>query len=217
MCGIAGSVSWGDRETITRMTNIQSHRGPDDSGIWEKHLPDGTYLALGSRRLAIIDLSPAGHMPMSNEEGTVWLTYNGEIYNFPKLRQELAAQGHSFRSQTDTEVVLRLYETEGPDFVKRLNGIFAFAICDLRSGRPTLMLARDHFGVKPFYYIHEGNRFGFASEAKALLQLPGVTAQVDLQALDQYLGFLWVPDPLTLFQGIKKLPAGHYALFSDGD
>src|SRR5438132_5167910 len=204
MCGIAGTVNWGDRETIDRMTEIQRHRGPDDGGVWERHLPDGTYLSLGSRRLAIIDLSDAGHMPMSNDAGDIWITYNGEIYNFQVLRNELMAKGHRFNSHTDTEVVLRLYETEGPNFIKRLNGMFAFAICDLRESKPIMMVARDHFGIKPFYYAQRGNRFAFASEVKALLELPELHAEVDPYALQQYLTFLWVPDPLTMFKGIKK-------------
>jgi asparagine synthase (glutamine-hydrolysing) len=216
MCGITGIVNWGDNETIIRMTDIQTHRGPDDSGHWECRFPDGTYVGLGSRRLAILDLSAAGHMPMSNEDGTVWIAYNGEIYNFPELRQELLRKGHVFRSNTDTEVIIHLYEEEGPECVKRLNGMFAFGICDLRSGSPVLFLARDHFGVKPFYYIHQGHRFAFASEVKALLQLPDISVSVDLEALHQYLTFVWVPDPLTMFQDIYKLPAGHYAIFKDG-
>ena len=120
------------------MTSIQAHRGPDDSGLWEQRFPDGSYFALGSRRLAILDLSPDGHMPMCNPQRTLWITYNGEIYNFRELRQELQAKGHQFVSESDTEVVLHLYEEEGPDCVKRLNGMFAFAICDLRSGTPSL-------------------------------------------------------------------------------
>ncbi len=216
MCGISGLANCGDRETLGRMTAIQAHRGPDDSGLWEQRFPDGTYIGLGSRRLAILDLSPEGHMPMCNPQRTLWITYNGEIYNFRELRQELAAKGHQFVSETDTEVVLHLYEEEGPDCVKRLNGMFAFAICDLRSGAPSLFVARDHFGVKPFYYAHQGKRFAFASEIKALLQVPGVDAELDPEALHQYLTFLWVPDPATMFRGIHKLPAGHYAWFRDG-
>jgi len=191
---------------------IQAHRGPDDFGIWDKRLGDGSYIGLGSRRLAILDLSASGHMPMCNEDRSLWITYNGEIYNFAELRQGLESKGHRFASNTDTEVILRLYEDEGPDCVKRFNGMFAFAICDLRSGTPTLFLARDHFGVKPFYYSLQGRRFAFASEIKALLQVPGIDAEVDYKALHQYLTFLWVPDPDTMFRGIHKLPAGHSAI-----
>src|SRR5205807_6532807 len=170
---------------------------------------------LGSRRLSILDLSADGHMPMSNEDGSVWITYNGEIYNFKELRRELESKGHCFASHTDTEVIVHLYEEEGADCVKRLNGMFAFAICDLRSGTPTLFMARDHFGVKPFYYAHNGRRFAFASEIKALLQVPGIEVEIDPKSLHQYLTFLWVPDPRTMFRGIHKLPAGHSATFRD--
>jgi asparagine synthase (glutamine-hydrolysing) len=216
MCGINGLVNCGDHETLARMTSVQAHRGPDDSGLWEQRFPDGSYVGLGSRRLAIIDLSPGGHMPMCNEDRTVWITYNGEIYNFAELRRELLGKGHRFNSNTDTEVVIHLYEEEGVDCVKRLNGMFAFTICDLRSGTPTLFMARDQFGVKPFYYAYNGRRFAFASEIKALLQVPGTEAEIDPKSLHQYLTFLWVPDPQTMFRGIQKLPAGHWATFRDG-
>lgn len=216
MCGIAGTVNWGDDEALARMTQVQSHRGPDDSGVWSRHFPDGGYMGLGSRRLAIIDLSPAGHMPMGTPDGGLWITYNGEVYNFPELRRELAAKGCQFRSHSDTEVVLELYSREGPECVKRLNGMFAMAVCDLRGPRPSLFLARDHFGVKPLYYMHRGRQLGFASEVKALLELPGVQAEMDLEGLHQYLTLLWIPDPSTMFRDVFKLPAGHYALFREG-
>jgi asparagine synthase (glutamine-hydrolysing) len=217
MCGINGVVNCGDGETLARMTHVQAHRGPDDSGLWERKFPDGSYIGLGSRRLAILDLSPLGHMPMANENRTLWITYNGEIYNFAELRRELESKGKKFVSHTDTEIILHLYEQEGADCVKRLNGMFAFAICDLRSGTPTLFIARDHFGVKPFYYFHQGDRFAFASEIKALLQVPGIEAELDPESLHQYLTFLWVPDPKTMFRRIFKLPAGHYAILRDGE
>ncbi|MGA3103017.1 MAG: asparagine synthase (glutamine-hydrolyzing) [Terriglobales bacterium] len=216
MCGISGLVNCGDSETLVRMTNVQTHRGPDDSGVWERHFPDGAYVGLGSRRLAILDLSPDGHMPMSNEDGTVWITFNGEIYNFPDLRRELEAKGHHFRSHTDTEAIVHLYEEYGVECLNRLNGMFALAICDLRGASPKLFVARDHFGIKPLYYFERGGKLAFASEVKALLEVPGIEAQMNLDALDQYLTFLWVPDPLTMFEGILKLPAGHYALWQDG-
>jgi len=217
MCGISGVVNCGNREALTRMTRVQSHRCPDDSGLWDRRLPDGSYIGLGSRRLAILDLSPLGHMPMCNEDGTLWITYNGEIYNFADLRAELESKGHRFASHTDTEVIIHLYEQEGPDCVKRLNGMFAFAICDLREATPTLFVARDHFGVKPFYYFHDDGRFAFASEIKSLLQLPEIEAELDLQSLHQYLTFLWVPDPKTMFRRILKLPAGHCATVRNGE
>ena len=216
MCGISGLANWGDAEMLARMMHVQTHRGPDDSGLWERRFPDGSYIGLGSRRLAILDLSPDGHMPMSNEDGLVWITYNGEIYNFADLRRELEAKGHRFRSHADTEVVVHLYEEYGVDCLNRLNGIFAFAISDLRGSSPKLFLARDHFGVKPFYYCERDGKLAFASEVKALLEVPGIDASINREALDQYLTFLWVPDPATMFEGIRKLPAGHYALWQNG-
>jgi asparagine synthase (glutamine-hydrolysing) len=223
MCGISGLVNCGDAETLVRMTNVQTHRGPDDSGLWERRFPDGGYIGLGSRRLAILDLSPDGHMPMSNEDGTVWITFNGEIYNFADLRRELEGKSnaHRFRSHTDTEVIVHLYEEYGPDRFKeclnRLNGMFALAICDLRGTSPKLFLARDHFGIKPLYYCERGGKLAFASELKALLEVPGIEASMSMEALDQYLTFLWVPDPLTMFEGVRKLPAGHYAIWQRGE
>ena len=217
MCGIAGLANCGDREVLGRMTRVLSHRGPDDSGLWERRFQDASYVGLGSRRLAILDLSADGHMPMCNEDRTVWITYNGEIYNFAELRRELQNKGHHFASNTDTEVVIHLYEEEGADCVHRFKGMFAFAICDLRSGKPELFLARDHFGVKPFYYAQHGKKLAFASEVKSLLHAPGIEAEIDLESLHQYLTFLWVPDPKTMFRGISKLPAGHCATFRDGE
>ena len=231
MCGISGIASWksnfGNAETLARMTAVQSHRGPDDSGLWERRFPDGTCIGLGSRRLAILDLSPDGHMPMcnerasnertTNEDGSVWITYNGEIYNFADLRRELESKGHTFRSHTDTEVIVHLYEEYGPGCLNRLNGIFAFAICDLRGTSPKLFLARDHFGVKPFYYYAQNGKLAFASEIKALLEVPGIEARMNMEALHQYLTFLWVPDPATMFEGVHKLQAGHYAIWQHGE
>jgi asparagine synthase (glutamine-hydrolysing) len=226
MCGISGLVNSGgnssDSPTLARMTAVQAHRGPDDFGLWERRFPDGTYIGLGSRRLAILDLSPDGHMPMcnertSNEDGSVWITYNGEIYNFAGLRRELEAKGHRFRSHTDTEAVIHLYEEYGPDCLNRLNGMFAFAICDLRGSSPKLFLARDHFGIKPLYYCAHDGKLAFASEIKALLQVPGIDARMNVEALHQYLTFLWVPDPATMFEGIHKLEAGHYATWQQGE
>jgi asparagine synthase (glutamine-hydrolysing) len=217
MCGISGVVNCGNREVLARMTHVQSHRGPDDSGLWEQRFPDGTYIGFGSRRLAILDLSPHGHMPMANEQGTVWITYNGEIYNFADLRRELESKGYHFQSDTDTEVVLHLYEEEGAECVKRLNGMFAFAICDLRQTAPVVFLARDHFGVKPLYYWYRGRQMAFASEIKALLEVPGLDAEMDLEALHRYLTFLWVPGSKTMLRGIAKLPAGHCATLRAGE
>ena len=145
MCGIAGLVNWGGAEEIGRMNAVQAHRGPDDSGCWTRSLPNGDRYALGSQRLAILDLSRAGHMPMTNEDGTLWIAYNGEIYNYRQLRAELIAKGHTFRSNADTEAVLHLYEEEGPECVQKLNGMFAFALVDLRHEHPRLFT-----GARPF-------------------------------------------------------------------
>jgi asparagine synthase (glutamine-hydrolysing) len=215
MCGIVGAINWGDRETLQRMTESQLHRGPDDQGIWQAELPSGDRIGLGSSRLAILDLSPAGHMPMSTPDGRLTIIYNGEVYNYPALRRQLEEKGYKFRSNSDTEAVLYLYQEYGPEFVRRLNGMFAIAIWD--EARQHLFLARDHFGIKPLYYCQQNGRFAFASEIKALLQLPGLERQINLTAFSQYLSFLWVPDPLTMFEGVYKLPAGHYAIFKAGE
>ena len=214
MCGINGAINWGDTETLARMTSIQAHRGPDGHGTWETRLSDGRWVGLGSRRLAVLDLSAAGHMPMSTPDGRLTIVYNGEVYNYLQLRGELESKGYSFRSHSDTEAVLYLYQEYGPESVSRLNGMFAIAIWD--RDRQELFLARDHFGIKPFYYCHQGNRFAFASEIKSLLEVSDMPRRVNFQALNQYLTFLWVPDPLTMFDEILKLPAGCYAFYRDG-
>lgn len=214
MCGIAGFCRWPEPHALDRMVELQAHRGPDDRGAWSEQLADGRWVGLGATRLAIQDLSRAGHMPMACDDGSIRITYNGEVYNFPELRREMEARGHRFRSHTDTEVVLRLYQEMGPDCVERLEGMFAFAIWDDREQR--LFMARDPFGVKPLYYTRRNGGLGFASEVKALLALPGVEARVDPESLHKFLTFLWVPDPDTMFEGIHKLPPGHSAVF-DGD
>jgi asparagine synthase (glutamine-hydrolysing) len=151
---------------------------------------------------------------MSTPDGRITIVYNGEVYNYPRLRLELESKGYQFRSSSDTEVVLYLYQEYGPDCLRHLNGMFAIAIWD--DARQQLFLARDHFGIKPLYYCHEGKRLAFASEVKALLHAPDMPRRINFTALHQYLTFLWVPDPLTMFDGIYKLPAGHYAVFKDG-
>lgn len=214
MCGIAGTINWGEANSLEHSVSLQGHRGPDDSGYWQTYLADGTTIRLGSCRLAIQDLSPAGHMPMTTPDERFTIVYNGEVYNYPALRRQLESKGYHFRSHSDTEAVLYLYQEYGPACIKQLNGMFALAIWDHE--RQQLFLARDHFGIKPLYYCQEGERFAFASESKGLLHLPGLTRALNYQALNQYLTFLWVPDPLTLFQGIYKLPAGHWAIFKAG-
>ena len=211
MCGICGTAGFADKALLKRMTAVISHRGPDDEGVYVS--PDSV-VGLGNRRLSIIDLSPRGHQPMSNEDGTVWITYNGEVYNFRELRTELEGKGHHFRSNTDTETIVHLYEEEGIDCLRRLNGMFAFAIWDDRLKQ--LLLVRDRFGIKPLYYTQIGTMLLFGSEVKSLLCWPQVPRQVNLSALDAYLSFLWVPGPETMFQDVGKLPPGHYAVWSAG-
>lgn len=214
MCGIAGFVNWGSADVLDRMTSVQVHRGPDDGGTWLGQCHSGQTVGLGSRRLAILDLSPAGHMPMQTNDGRFTIVYNGEIYNYPELRRQLEQQGVVFKSHCDTEAILCLYQRYGRDVLDELNGMFAFAIWDRE--REEMFLARDHFGIKPLYYCQRGSGLGFASEIKALLELPEFSREISLKALHQYLTFLWVPDPLTMFEGVYKLPAGHFAVFRQG-
>jgi asparagine synthase (glutamine-hydrolysing) len=214
MCGICGVAGQADESLMRAMLARIAHRGPDDEGIYITKTADGQQVGLGHRRLSIIDLSPAGHEPMSDASGKVWLTYNGEIYNFKSLRRELEACGHRFRSDSDAEVVIYAYIEWGRDFLSRLNGMFAFAIWDARD--ESLLLARDRLGIKPLYYADTPAGFAFASEIKALLAIPGIPRRVDLSALDQYLTFLWTPDPKTIFTGIHKLPPAHYLVYRDG-
>jgi asparagine synthase (glutamine-hydrolysing) len=193
------------------MTDAMIHRGPDDSGVW--HDPEAE-IGLGHRRLSIIDLSAAGRQPMTNAAGTIWITYNGELYNYPEHRERLKAKGYEFRNQTDTEVVIALYDTMGLDFLNELNGIFAFALWDSKERR--LILARDHAGVKPLYYRQDGRKLYFASEIKSLLKVPGCSRELHTPSLPDYLTFLWVPGENTLLAGVKKLEPGHYAIWQDG-
>ncbi|MFN0135191.1 MAG: asparagine synthase (glutamine-hydrolyzing) [Phycisphaerae bacterium] len=211
MCGICGYVGDHQPELLTRMATTIAHRGPDDVGSWTDAAGQ---CGLGQRRLSIIDLSPLGHQPMSNEDGTVWITFNGEIYNYPELREQLIARGHSFRSHTDTEVLVHLFEDHGADMLRRLNGMFAFAIWDTK--KRELLLARDHAGVKPLYYWTDGKRLFFASEVKALLQVPGVPREINRERVQDYVTFLWVPGGETMFRGIRKLEPGHYLHWKDG-
>lgn len=218
MCGITGFIGKCDpRESICeleQMTDAIAHRGPDDHGCWHTSLPDGTFIGLGSRRLAILDLSAAGHMPMSTPDGRYTIVFNGEIYNYPQLKVLLEAKGYAFRSRTDTEALLYLYQEYGAGCLEYLKGMFAFALWDARNER--LFLARDHFGVKPLYYTQKNGMFAFGSEVKSLLRLSWVDAVPSATALSQFLTFTWVPDPDTMFENIFKLPAGHMATFERG-
>ena len=208
MCGIAG-FSWQDKELVSNMTQMLAHRGPDQYDVYTD-----ASVSLGHRRLSIIDLRENGRQPMSNEDGTVWVTYNGEIYNFPDLRQTLEAKGHTFRSRTDTEVIVHAYEEYGPACVEKFNGMFAFAIWD--QNQRELFLARDRLGIKPLYYYWDGAKLVFASEIKAILQVPEVKREVNPQAVYHYVGYEFVPAPDTMFRHIHKLPPGHYLKLKNG-
>lgn len=210
MCGIAGKFSATNITLVElkRMADAIAHRGPDDEGF----LVRGP-IGLAHRRLSIIDLS-TGRQPIANEDETVWIIFNGEIYNFPPLKKELELRGHVFSTHTDTEVILHLYEEMGARCVERLNGMFAFAIWD--EPRQTLLLARDRIGQKPlFYRMHEGELL-FASEIKALLAADRVERNIDFEAVHHYLSLRFIPAPHTMFGGIHKLPAGHTLLFRNG-
>jgi asparagine synthase (glutamine-hydrolysing) len=213
MCGICGTAGFADQSLLERMVDLITHRGPDDHGTF---VSTDRMFGLGNCRLSIIDLTAAGHMPMSNEDGRVWISYNGEIYNFSSLRTELEAKGHCFRSHTDSEVLVHGYEEWGLDLLNRLNGMFALAVLDLREQPGRLLLARDRFGIKPLYYTQLNDRLVFASEIKAILSVPGVPREVNLGSIHRYLAFLWVPGPETMFKGIHKLPPGHYLQWRAG-
>lgn len=214
MCGICGVVT-ADRskevreEYISPMVSALYHRGPDDQGLFL-----GRRAALGVRRLSIIDLK-GGHQPIHNEDKTLWIIFNGMIYNFLELRRQLQEKGHVFYTQADTEVIIHLYEEYGPDCVSYLNGMFAFAIWQVNE--EALFLARDRLGVKPLYYINSGGYFLFASEIKAILQFPNINREIDLFALSQYLTFEYIPSPNSIFKEIKKLPPAHTLTHRDGN
>src|SRR5580698_9122978 len=213
MCGIAGKVGVG-RETgvsaalVRRMMDAIRHRGPDDDGIYVE-----PQAVLGHRRLSIIDLS-SGKQPISNEDGTIWIVYNGEVYNFPELRNQLLAKGHLFKTHTDTEVIVHLYEEFGDECVKHLRGMFAFALWDARKKR--LLLARDRVGIKPLYYAETNDSLLFASEIKALLVDSELPREVDPQAIDTFLTFNYLPGSNTLLRGVRKLEPGHYLVLERG-
>jgi len=212
MCGIAGwhSASGAPRDPalLARMLGTIVHRGPDDEG----QMVDGG-LAMGMRRLSIIDVA-GGHQPIHNEDGTVWIVLNGEIYNFPEVRRELTGRGHRFYTHSDTETVVHAYEEWGDDCVLHLNGIFGFSIWDQRRRR--LLLARDPYGVKPLYYREAGDLLIWGSEIKAILADPSVQRRVDVVGLERFLTFRFVPSPLTMFEGIRKLAPGHRLVRDEG-
>ena len=209
MCGICGKVYYDhrrpvEREVLAAMCDTIVHRGPDEQGLYVKG-----QAGLGSQRLSIIDVA-GGHMPLSNEDGSVWIAYNGEVYNFPYLRERLERSGHRFATHSDTETIVHLYEEEGDNCVRFLNGMFALAIWDER--RQRLLLARDHLGIKPLFYAQLDDRLVFGSEIKALL-CDGIDRRIDAVALHDYLSLNYVPGPRTMFAAIKKLLPGHILTF----
>ncbi len=209
MCGICGKVYYDpqrpvEREILAAMCNTIVHRGPDSQGVYVQG-----QVGLGATRLSIIDVE-GGHMPISNEDGSVWIVYNGEVYNFLHLRQRLEQAGHRFATHSDTETIVHLYEEEGDDFVRFLNGMFALAIWDER--RQRLVLARDQLGIKPLFYAELGDRLVFASEIKAMLP-DGMQRSIDPVALHDYLSLNYVPGPRTMFAAIRKLLPGHLLTF----
>ncbi len=199
---------FGDEVILQSMCDAIWHRGPDSEGIWL-----GTGVALGMRRLSIIDLS-TGDQPVWNEDRTIVVVMNGEIYNYRELRQELQKQGHSFHGASDTEVLPHLYEEYGEAMVDKLNGMFCFALWDFRNQK--LVIARDRFGEKPLYYGIFEDKLLFASEPKVLLTHPSVEPSLNLESLRQYLSFDYVPAPNSIYQGISKLPAAHILTLHDG-
>ena len=208
MCGICGYIGYDDRSPLAWMLKALEHRGPDDQGQFTDDR-----VALGMRRLSIIDLE-RGHQPLSNEDGSVWIVYNGEIYNYRDLRRELEGRGHRFSTESDTEVIVHLYEDMGEGCVHRLRGMFAFALWDRRDRK--LLLARDRIGIKPLFYYHRSGRLVFASEIKSLLRHPDVPKDLNLPSLYYFLTFLYIPAPHTIFKGIKKLPPGHILSWTEG-
>jgi len=206
MCGIAGIVDIGRRPVepwlVRRLCRVLRHRGPDDEGYhFDRHV------GLGQQRLAILDVI-GGRQPMSNEDGTVWVVFNGEIYNFHELRQQLEGLGHQFATRSDTEVIVHAYEQYGPQSVRQLRGMFAFALWDQRA--EMLVLARDRFGKKPLFYGQMDHHWVFGSELQALAQHPGFLREVDWTAVDEYLTYGYIPAPKTIFRGVYKLPPAHY-------
>jgi asparagine synthase (glutamine-hydrolysing) len=210
MCGICGLIQPGgiDEARLRAMADAMRHRGPDDEGFW---VDDG--VGLGQRRLSIIDLA-GGRQPIPNRDETVWLVCNGEIYNSPELRRDLEARGYPFRTKTDVEVVLHLYDEYGVECVEHLRGMFAYALWDTRRRR--LVLARDHLGQKPLFFFHDGERFAFGSEVKSVLQSGLLEPKLDLRALWHYISLRFIPDRMTLFEAVQKLPAASTLVYENG-
>ncbi len=207
MCSISG-FTWEDKILIKKMNDLLIHRGPDDVGIYTD-----SRISLGHNRLSIIDLSQAGHQPMSNNKGNLWIIYNGEIYNYKEIREKLEKIGYKFRSTSDTEVILYAYEEYGSKCLSLFNGMFALAIWDTNTKE--LFLARDRIGIKPLYYMYDGQNLIFSSELKAILQ-HDIKKEINLQCLNSFLKYRFIPSNKTILVGINKLLPGHYALFKNG-
>lgn len=214
MCGICGIISFDNsivnEDFLILMRDEMSHRGPDDAGIFIN--PDKK-VGFGFRRLAIIDLTPAAHQPMCNHDGTIWIIFNGEIYNHLEIRKELESKGYKYRSRSDTETIIYTYEEYGIDFIHKLNGMFAIALWDER--KKMFLAYRDRIGKKPFYYTFHNGKFIFASEVKSILKHPEVKNELNFESLSNYLTFLIPPAPDTMFKGIFKLPPGHRLILKD--
>jgi asparagine synthase (glutamine-hydrolysing) len=213
MCGICGFINnqqsvENEPTLLKKMCEVMIHRGPDEDGYYLKN-----NVALGHRRLSIIDLS-SGSQPMSNDNKSIWIVFNGEIYNFPEIKKALVNKGFSFKTRSDTEVIIKAYEAYGIDLLQHLNGMYAFAIWDENKKR--LMLARDRMGKKPLYYYVSKQQFIFASELKAILLHPEVRRDINIEAVDKYFSLGYVPSPLTIFSDISKLRPAHYLLYQDG-
>jgi asparagine synthase (glutamine-hydrolysing) len=208
MCGISGVFGRPDIETVKRMLEVIVHRGPDDG-----YSVAGTHFALGTRRLSIVGVAD-GRQPLSNEDGTIWAAQNGELYNYPRVKQELLRRGHQLHTHTDTEMLPHLYEDFGARLPEYIDGMFAIAVWDTVNKQG--LLARDRMGKKPLYYYRDGDALYFASEIKSLLRVPGFERRINLEALHHYLSFKHVPCPLSIFQGIKMLPPAHALLFQPG-
>lgn len=216
MCGIAGLISHTFEDRIGPMLEAIEHRGRDDQGVFlSSPFADGLKACLGHRRLSIIDTSSAGHQPFLSEDGRFALTYNGEIYNYKEVRADLESAGEIFSTESDTEVLMKAFRKWGIDCLQKLNGMFAFAVWD--DAEKELTLVRDRAGIKPLYFAQSGDSFLFASEIKAILASDLISAELDREALDQYLTFLWTPDSHTLFKGIHKLPPAHFLKWKCGE
>jgi asparagine synthase (glutamine-hydrolysing) len=213
MCGICGTINTGTEKQLQKMVDLLKHRGPDDKGI--SYLKSrNNFVYFGNARLSIIDLSQMGHMPMQTEDGRFTITYNGECYNFRKIRDQLIKKGYAFRSSTDTEVILKAYQHWGKEAVDLFDGMYAIAIWD--NMEEELMLIRDRAGIKPLYFYHDNAKFAFASEIKSLLVLDDIKRNPNIKSLILMAGFFWSPDPYSAFENIYRLPSGHYLTFKNG-